>query len=355
MAYTDNISRLSRLTAIHLKLQSNLYVTVEQLSEQFNISKRTVYRDLHALEQANVPIVTVEGKGYTLMDGYKIPPVMFTETEANALIFAQKIMAKTKDESLINEFNNAIDKVKAVLRSEEKSKADFLANRTFIGKNWQNEKTSNFLSVVQRALTNFNVLKIDYKKESDVEPILREIEPFAIYHSFSEDWIVVAWCRLRNEFRNFRIDRIKTIVSLPEKFVPHHMTMEEYGEIQRKKYLEGNSLHYKNIKTTKMITVKVTYTVKPDFVQKNQENINLFMTDFKKMDTNEFRYGSYVCGDGKTFVHLSHYKNENIQKKLLQVPSFLSFQKQRDESGLEDLPEIEVMEVIASSHDIFKF
>ncbi|MGM8363804.1 hypothetical protein ACSV4D_17970 [Flavobacterium sp. ARAG 55.4] len=102
-----------------------------------------------------------------------------------------------------------------------------------------------------------------------------------------------------------------------------------------------------------MIIVKVTYTVKPEFVQKNQENINLFMVDFKKINTNEFRYVSYICGDGKTFVHLSHYKNEDIQKRLLQVPSFLSFQKQRDDSGLEYLPEIEVMEVVASSHDIF--
>lgn len=102
-----------------------------------------------------------------------------------------------------------------------------------------------------------------------------------------------------------------------------------------------------------MISVKVTYTVQPDFVQKNQENINLFMVDFKKMNTNEFRYVSYVCGDGKTFVHLSHYKNEDIQKKLLQVPSFLSFQKQRDDSGLENLPHIEIMQVVASSVDFF--
>ncbi|GGX29356.1 helix-turn-helix transcriptional regulator [Aquimarina muelleri] len=235
MAYTDNISRLSRLTAIHLKLQSNLYVSIEQLSEEFNISKRTVYRDIVALEKANVPIISVEGKGFTLMDGYKIPPVMFTESEANALIFAEKMMAKTKDESLIKEFNNAISKVKAVLRNDEKIKADFLANRTVIGRNWQNEKTSNFLSVMQRALTNFNVLKITYQKESDTQPILREIEPFAIYHSFSEDWIVIAWCRLRNEFRNFRIDRMKTIISLPEKFEPHQFTIEEYWLTQQKK------------------------------------------------------------------------------------------------------------------------
>lgn len=102
-----------------------------------------------------------------------------------------------------------------------------------------------------------------------------------------------------------------------------------------------------------MIIVKVTYTVKPDFVQKNQENINLFMVDFKKLNTNNFQYVSYLCGDGKTFVHLSHYKNEEIQKLLLQVPSFLFFQKHRDDSGLEVLPQIEVMQLVASSQDLF--
>jgi hypothetical protein len=102
-----------------------------------------------------------------------------------------------------------------------------------------------------------------------------------------------------------------------------------------------------------MIVVKVTYTVKSEFVQQNHENINRFMVDFKKMDSNDFRYTSYLYGDGKTFVHLSHYKNKEIQKRLLQVPSFLSFQKQRDDSGLEGSPQIEVMHVVASSQDIF--
>ena len=101
-----------------------------------------------------------------------------------------------------------------------------------------------------------------------------------------------------------------------------------------------------------MITVKVTYTVKPEFVQKNQENINLFMDDFRSLNSTDFQYASYLCGDGKTFVHLSHYKNEDIQKNLLQVPSFLSFQKQRDDSGLEVSPQIEWMQLVASSQDL---
>ncbi|MEX0662385.1 MAG: hypothetical protein WEA58_02630 [Balneolaceae bacterium] len=102
-----------------------------------------------------------------------------------------------------------------------------------------------------------------------------------------------------------------------------------------------------------MIVVKVTYTVKPEFVQKNKENINSFMIDFQKMNTNEFHYASYLYGDGKTFVHISHYENEEIQKQLLQVPSFLNFQKERDESGMEVLPEIEVMTLVASSKEFF--
>lgn len=102
-----------------------------------------------------------------------------------------------------------------------------------------------------------------------------------------------------------------------------------------------------------MIFVKVTYTVKPEFIQKNQENINSFMTDFKKMNSNEFRYTVFLGDDGKTFIHLSMYQNEAIQKRLLDVPLFKSFQQQRDESGLEVEPAIEVMKFVASSHDIF--
>ncbi|MGO1521247.1 MAG: hypothetical protein ACTHZ1_07750 [Sphingobacterium sp.] len=103
-----------------------------------------------------------------------------------------------------------------------------------------------------------------------------------------------------------------------------------------------------------MIIVKVSYTVQSAFVQQNQENINLFMIDFKKMKTNEFRYVSYRCEDGKTFVHLSHFLNEEIQNRVLQTPSFISFQKQRDDSDLERLPQIEFMQLVASSSEIFE-
>ena len=102
-----------------------------------------------------------------------------------------------------------------------------------------------------------------------------------------------------------------------------------------------------------MISVKVTYTVKSEFVLKNQENINSFMEDFRKLNSNDFRYIAYVGDDGKTFIHLSMYKNEEIQKQVLDIESFKLFQQQRDESGLEGSHNVEMMKLVASSFDIF--
>ena len=101
-----------------------------------------------------------------------------------------------------------------------------------------------------------------------------------------------------------------------------------------------------------MISVKVTYTVPAAFAAKNQENINRFMTDFKALNSDDFRYTAYICADGKTFVHHSVYRNEAIQQQLLGIPSFRSFQQQRDNSGLEGMPQIDLLTVVAASHEL---
>lgn len=224
--------------AILFKLQTKTSIPVEKLSGHFQVSRRTIYRDLASLKQAGVPIIQIEGKGFGLMEGYRLPPIMFTEEEANALIFGEKMIAKTKDESLIHEFTKATDKIKSVLRTSEKEKADFLSKRTIIGKNWNEERTSSYLSNIQKALTNFQVIKIEYRKEGATESSRREVEPFAIYHNTSENWVLIAWCRMREEFRSFRVDRIQKLYCSPEKFVPHKMTLDEYVEIQKRKHFQ---------------------------------------------------------------------------------------------------------------------
>ncbi len=103
-----------------------------------------------------------------------------------------------------------------------------------------------------------------------------------------------------------------------------------------------------------MISVKVSYTVKPEFVDQNRNNISVFLTDFKKLNTLNFLYNVYLQEDGLTFLHVSMYENEEVQNQILNVASFLNFQKERDESGLNASAQIESLQLIGSSLSLLK-
>lgn len=222
----NDTKRLSRLTAILIQLQTKRLLTATELAKKFSVTSRTIYRDIRALEQAGVPVLTEDGKGYTLMEGYRIPPVMFTENQANALIIAEQLILKNKDASLVKDYSEAIDKIKAVLGHNVKDKANLLAERTRFSQNTNRERSSNNLSDLQFALTNFCLVKIDYTNDANKHSH-RVIEPFAII-STQENWLLIAWCRLRKEFRYFRLDRITKLEVFPEKFTPHKMTLQDF-------------------------------------------------------------------------------------------------------------------------------
>lgn len=222
----NDTKRLSRLTATLIQLQTKRLLTASELADKFSVSTRTIYRDIKALEQAGVPIVTEDGKGYSLMEDYRVPPIMFTENQANALILAEQLVLKNPDATFIKDYTEAIDKIKAVLRHTIKDKANLLAERTRFSLNINRERNSYVLSDLQSALTNFNLTRIEYSNEAN-ETSSRLIEPFALV-STTENWLLIAWCRLRKDFRYFRLDRIKQLEVLPEKFSPHKMTLQDF-------------------------------------------------------------------------------------------------------------------------------
>lgn len=126
------MSQLSRLISILTLLRSKRILTATELSEKFEISVRTVYRDIRKLEESGVPIITIEGKGYTLMDSYTIAPVQFTEKEANALITAQRLVSQTQDSSFVNDLDQAMDKIKSVFRSSIQEKSEKLSQQIYV-------------------------------------------------------------------------------------------------------------------------------------------------------------------------------------------------------------------------------
>lgn len=220
--------RLSRLTAIITQLQSKRIVTAKHLAEKHNVSVRTIYRDIRTLEKSGIPIVTEEGKGYSIMEGYHLPPVLFTEDEANALITVEQLIIHNKDKSFSDNVSSALEKIKAILRYSQKGNADLLAERVYFGGHKHQEKTSNNLMQIQSAITNYQVLNIAYNSSTD-KKTNRSIEPFAIY-SIHGNFLLIAFCRLRDNFRAFRIDFIEKLTLENETFPPHNMTIQQYFE-----------------------------------------------------------------------------------------------------------------------------
>lgn len=220
--------RLSRLTAILTQLQSKRIITANQLAERHNVSVRTIYRDIRTLEKSGIPIITEEGRGYSIMEGYHLPPVLFTEDEANALITIEQLAVKNKDASFVKNISSAIEKIKAILRYSQKGNADLLSNRIYFSGNNNEEKTSENLMQIQSAITQHKILSMEYLSAEN-KRTKRNIEPFAIY-SIHGDFLLIAFCRLRNSFRHFRLDYIEKLVTQDEKFNPRNMTIKEYFE-----------------------------------------------------------------------------------------------------------------------------
>jgi len=230
----EDLKRLSRLASILTQLQSKSLITASSLAKKFDVNVRTIYRDIKALEEAGVPITVDEGKGYSLVEGYHIPPVMFTEREAFSLVTAEQIILRDKDSSFTKEFTGAITKIKSVLRNRSKEKAEVLEKRIYVGKNADAESTSASLMDIQMAITASHPIDIGYASE-DGKITKRTVEPYMLYHTVRENWVLVGYCCLRKDFRSFRIDRIKDHKTQAATFKPNEKAFRKFIE---KKFID---------------------------------------------------------------------------------------------------------------------
>ncbi|MDG5492068.1 YafY family protein [Psychroserpens sp. SPM9] len=221
------MSQLSRLISILTLLRSKRLLTASELSSKFDVSVRTIYRDIRKLEEAGVPVITIEGKGYSLMEGYTVAPVQFTEKQANALITAQHLVNQTNDLSFATDFKDAMTKIKSVFRTSVQEKSELLSSKIFVFDSNYENISSNALSEIQIAITNFNYVEISYKKINDEQVSFRKIEPYAFY-STQHKWILIAWCHLRNDYRAFRIDRVQNFKILTETFKDRKFNLQDY-------------------------------------------------------------------------------------------------------------------------------
>lgn len=224
------MNRLDRLTAILIHLQTKRVVRAQELADRFGISLRTVYRDIRSLEEAGVPIGAEAGIGYFLTD-YHLPPVMFTTTEASSLLFAARLIEKWTDESTKTQFESALFKIKSVLKRTDQEHLDDLAPNVDISKSSALPGYADgLLTLSQQAIAQHHVLHLIYHSLYNDTETQREIEPVGLYH-YSTTWHLIAYCRTRQDYRDFRLDRIRSLTNTGQQFSRRdRLTLQEYLE-----------------------------------------------------------------------------------------------------------------------------
>ena len=225
------MNRIDRLSAILIQLQSKKIVTAQQIADRFEISLRTVYRDIRALEEAGVPIGAEAGKGYFIMEGYSLPPVSFSKDEAGAILLAAKLAEKNTDKSIQQHFENALFKIKSVLKSQEKDYLESLEEHIQVlqaPNQSRSEFPDHFLADIQAALAESKVVSFEYYSNYKDQFNTREVEPLGLCF-YSSHWHIIGYCRMRQDLRDFRTDRITKLKLLDEKYDPgKHQSYQSY-------------------------------------------------------------------------------------------------------------------------------
>jgi len=221
--------RFDRIIAILIQLQSRRIIKAQDMAERFDVSLRTIYRDIRTLEASGVPIYSEAGVGYSLMEGYRLPPVMFTREEATSFIAAEKLMQKFSDKEMGKHYESAAFKLKAVLRSADKDWVSNIESSVMMQPTSTlfNENAPNALAVLFKSIAEKKQTRLTYKAFEAEEATQRIIEPVGIFHDH-DNWYVFAFCHLRDDYRQFRTDRIQSIRTTDDVFTREHQSLEVY-------------------------------------------------------------------------------------------------------------------------------
>lgn len=223
------MNKFDRVVSILMLLQTKPIVRAQDLADKFEVSLRTIYRDLRTLENAGVPLHAEAGIGYSLVDGYNLPPVMFTESEATTFLVAEKLMEKMTDGNTSKLFGDAVSKIKSVLKSQEKEKINNLEEHIYVSSRAVEVPVpkEERMPMIFNSIDQKHTLEIAYEAIYNKQKTVRKIEPLGV-HFYSSYWHLIAYCRMREDYRDFRIDRIQRIEETQEEFKTDHPSLHEY-------------------------------------------------------------------------------------------------------------------------------
>ncbi len=217
------MNRVDRLLAIVLELQAKGCLRAEDLAATFEVSKRSIYRDIQALSETGVPIIAMPGQGYSIAEGYFLPPLRFSAAEAIILLLGADFMAQNFDAEYRAAARSAESKIGAVLSERLREQVrDLQQSMRFVAVTAGAEPERNtLLQQLRRAIMQRKTVRIHYHSKGGAgepgERNIREADPYGLVY-YGRAWYMVAFCHLRSGIRNFRLDRIRQLTILSQTF-----------------------------------------------------------------------------------------------------------------------------------------
>jgi predicted DNA-binding transcriptional regulator YafY len=206
--------RADRLFQIIQFIRRHRVTTAAALAEALEVSERTVYRDIRDLVISGVPIEGEAGVGYVLRKGFDLPPLMFTRDEVEALVLGTRVVSSWADAGLGKAAESALDRIAAALPDELRQR--LLESRLFAPGFHVREEVVERLGILREATSSKRKTWLSYRDVSEARSE-RTVRPLGLSF-FGSTWMLTAWCELRDDFRNFRLDRVEGLRLLDEVF-----------------------------------------------------------------------------------------------------------------------------------------
>jgi predicted DNA-binding transcriptional regulator YafY len=206
--------RADRLFRIVQFLRVGRMTTARRLAEKLQVSERTIYRDVRDLQLSGMPIEGEAGIGYLLRQDFDIPPLMFTRSEIEALVLGARMVRAWGGSEQGEAATQALNKIEAVLPADMRDKVD---QTLLFALNFKvSQELKRNVDHLNHAASERRYIEFDYAKE-DGERSHRRVQPLGLYF-WGGTWTLASWCEMRNDFRNFRVDRLSTLKVLDQHF-----------------------------------------------------------------------------------------------------------------------------------------
>jgi predicted DNA-binding transcriptional regulator YafY len=229
------LNKTERLFALVLLLQNRPSMTSKDLADYFGVSRRTIFRDLRALGESGVPLTYADGGGYEILEGYQLPPLMFTAREAATLLVGTAFTKLQPDRSLRADADEVGLKIRSVLPESVRNYIDRLQDNTVIAPYIRNldpgqgshDEEGRWYDLSE-AVAKQQSIFMQYYVASRDELTKRKVDPLGLVY-YSDSWNLIAYDHLRDDIRNFRLDRIRKMRTMMDVFErPADFDLEEY-------------------------------------------------------------------------------------------------------------------------------